>query len=123
MIVQQICRFPDSPTRLWDLKNIQAICNHPDSRENRTMKLTTILIVLFSAAVLEAGGDAIIRLGLRNSAPLIKTLLFVAGGLVLFSYGWVVNTAPWNFGQLIGIYIVFFFVVAQILSWLVFAQP
>jgi len=86
------------------------------------MKPTTLL-VLFTAAILEAGGDAFVRSGLRTSAPSIKTLLFVAGGLVLFSYGWVVNTAPWDFGQLIGIYISFFFVVAQIISWLVFAQP
>ena len=42
--------------------------------------------------------------------------------IVLFLYGWTVNSPPWNFGRLLGLYVVFFFVVAQILSWIVFKQ-
>ena len=33
------------------------------------------------------------------------------GGLVLFSYGYLVNSPPWDFGRLLGVYIVCFFVV------------
>ena len=86
------------------------------------MKLTTTLLILFSAAVLEAGGDAVIRAGLHAASPGFRALLFLAGGLILFSYGWVVNAPPWDFGRLLGVYVVFFFVVAQLISWLVFGQ-
>jgi small multidrug resistance family-3 protein len=34
-----------------------------------------------------------------------------------------VNAPPWDFGRLLGIYVVFFFVIAQLISWLVFNQP
>ena len=86
------------------------------------MKPATTLLVLFTAAVLEAGGDALVRSGLHASSIAIKSMFFIAGGLVLFSYGWVVNAPPWDFGRLLGIYVVFFFVVAQLISWLVFSQ-
>jgi len=33
-----------------------------------------------------------------------------------------VNAPPWDFGRLLGLYVVFFFVIAQLLSWLVFKQ-
>jgi small multidrug resistance family-3 protein len=33
-----------------------------------------------------------------------------------------VNAPPWDFGKLIGIYVVFFFSIAQLISWLVFKQ-
>ena len=48
--------------------------------------------------------------------------LFLLGGIILFAYGWVVNAPPWNFGQLIGLYVVFFFIAAQLISWFAFAQ-
>ena len=34
----------------------------------------------------------------------------------------VVNKPAWDFGRLLGIYVVFFFIVAQLISWLVFNQ-
>jgi drug/metabolite transporter superfamily protein YnfA len=86
------------------------------------MKLTTTLLILFTAAVLEAGGDAVVRTGLHAPNGIRRAILFAAGGLVLFSYGWVVNAPPWDFGRLLGVYVVFFFVVAQIISWLAFSQ-
>ena len=83
----------------------------------------TALTILLTAALLETGGDSVIRTGLRASNPFVRTLLFVLGAMVLFSYGYVVNVPSWDFGRLLGIYIVFFFVVAQVLSWAVFHQP
>jgi small multidrug resistance family-3 protein len=79
--------------------------------------------MLFCAAVFEAGGDAMIRHGLRSSAPWQRAVFFLAGAVVLFAYGWTVNRPPWDFGKLLGLYVVFFFVIAQVLSWLVFKQP
>jgi drug/metabolite transporter superfamily protein YnfA len=78
--------------------------------------------LLLLAALLEAGGDALVRLGLRTSVGFTRPLMLCAGGLVLFAYGCVVNAAPWDFGRLIGVYIVFFFLVAQAIAWLVFGQ-
>ncbi len=85
------------------------------------MILLKTLTVLFAAALLEAGGDALVRKGLHASA-LLRTWLLLAGAVLLFVYGWIVNTPPWDFGRLLGVYIVFFFVVAQVLNWLAFGQ-
>jgi len=48
--------------------------------------------------------------------------MFGAAAIILFAYGWTVNAPPWDFGRLLGLYVVFFFVIAQLLSWLVFKQ-
>ena len=77
---------------------------------------------LLAAALLEAGGDALIRLGLRR-AGISALALLAAGALLLFCYGYSVNAPPWEFGRLLGVYIVFFFVIGQLVSWLVFKQP
>jgi len=82
----------------------------------------TTVLVLFVASLLEAGGDALIRGGLRGSQTAIRILLFAAGAVVLFTYGCVVNAPSWTFGRLLGRYVVFFFVTAQILSWVAFGQ-
>lgn len=86
------------------------------------MKHSTMILVLLLAALLEAGGDALVRMGLRSSAATPKLLLFAAGAVVLFLYGWTVNSPPWDFGRLLGLYVVFFFLIAQLISWLVFHQ-
>jgi drug/metabolite transporter superfamily protein YnfA len=78
---------------------------------------------LFVAALLEASGDAIVRLGLHTSPALRRVLLLAAGGLILFAYGCVVNVPAWGFGRLLGVYVVFFFLIAQAIDWIVFGQP
>ena len=85
------------------------------------MSLILTLVFLFAAAVLEAGGDAFVRSALHSRGA-ARVLLMLAGAMVLFAYGYVVNKPPWDFGQLLGVYVVFFFVVAQLLAWLVFHQ-
>jgi drug/metabolite transporter superfamily protein YnfA len=86
------------------------------------VRQTTALLILFAAAVLEAGGDALVRSGLHASASSTRLLFWLVGAAVLFAYGYVVNAPPWDFGRLLGIYVVFFFVVAQMISWGVFHQ-
>jgi len=86
------------------------------------MSRTTTVLILLLAAVLEAGGDAIVRYGLHRSSPFTRVAIFLVGAIVLFSYGITVNSPPWDFGRLLGLYVVFFFVVAQLLSWIVFQQ-
>lgn len=85
------------------------------------MNLYLSLLTLLLAAVLEAGGDALVRAGLQAS-PLKRGLLFATGAVVLFAYGYTVNAPPWQFGKLLGIYVVLFFLVAQAIAWVVFQQ-
>jgi len=85
------------------------------------MTKTTAILILLAAALLEAGGDAVVRTGLHTSGT-ARTLWFLAGAIVLFAYGWVVNSPPWDFGKLLGIYVVFFFLVAQTINWIFFKQ-
>ena len=87
------------------------------------MNRTTSILILALAALLEAGGDAVVRSGIHSSAPAMRTALLMLGAVVLFTYGWTVNAPPWDFGKLLGLYVVFFFIAAQLISWLVFAQP
>jgi small multidrug resistance family-3 protein len=79
------------------------------------------LAVLFLAALLEAGGDALIRKGIHASAAL-RICFLLAGAVVLFAYGCTVNAPPWDFGRLLGVYVVFVFVAAQIINRLAFGR-
>jgi len=80
------------------------------------------LAVLLGAAVLEAGGDAVMRVGLHKQIPGQRLLFFGLAAGLLFAYGWTVNAPPWDFGKLLGIYVVFFFLVAQLISWVFFKE-
>jgi small multidrug resistance family-3 protein len=86
------------------------------------MRYFAALTLLVAAAVLEAGGDALVRLGLHSSLTARRTLFLAAGGLLLFGYGCLVNGPPWDFGRLIGVYVVLFFLMAQAIGWFVFGE-
>jgi small multidrug resistance family-3 protein len=80
------------------------------------------LLILFIAAVLEAGGDALVRMGLHSSTLVKRVEFILLGGIVLLSYGLVVNLPKWDFGQLLGIYVTLFFLVAQLINYFAFGQ-
>ena len=84
------------------------------------MSAPLTLLILFVAALLEAGGDALVRRGLHANMGLARFLFFSIGAAVLFSYGYVVNSPPWKFGELLGVYVVLFFITAQLISYFVF---
>ena len=83
------------------------------------MSTPVALMVLFAAAVLEAAGDALVRKGLHATAA-ARVAFWVAGAAVLLAYAYMVNAPKWDFGRLLGVYVAFFFVVAQLINWLVF---
>ncbi len=80
------------------------------------------LVILLVAAILEAGGDALVRVGLQSAAPVKRFEYILLGGLVLLSYGLVVNLPAWDFGRLLGIYVTLFFLVAQVINYVGFGQ-
>lgn len=86
------------------------------------MPLGPALLLLSLSAVLEAGGDALVRMGLLGTdrAPATRAGFLAAGALVLFGYGLSVNLPAWDFGRLLGVYVALFFVVAQIINRLAF---
>ena len=86
------------------------------------MTRPAVLAVLLAAAVLEAGGDALIRIGVREHSGVARGVFLVCGALVLAAYGLTVNLPSWDFGRLLGIYVVCFFLVAQVISVVVFHQ-
>jgi small multidrug resistance family-3 protein len=86
------------------------------------MRYGTSMVLLFVAAALESGGEAIMRSGIQGRTMIQQSLFFVAGGLILTAYGYVVNAPPWQFGRLLGVYVTIFFLVAQSIAWLAFAE-
>ena len=78
----------------------------------------SIGFVLLAAAFLEVGGDALVRWGLKSG----RVLGFVLGASMLFAYSLLVNQPKWDFARLLGIYIVLFFIVSQIIGVLVFQE-
>ncbi len=76
------------------------------------------LTLLVLAAVLEVAGDALIRGGLKSGGA----ALMAAGVAVLGIYGFTVNLTKLDFGRLMGLYIVLFFVVSQAVSVLLFKE-
>lgn len=78
--------------------------------------------ILALAAFLEVFGDACFQSGLYRSVGSVRAGWFVAGTVVLASYGVFVNVPQWDFGKLLGVYVALFFVVAQILAKVRFQQ-
>jgi small multidrug resistance family-3 protein len=60
------------------------------------------------AALLEVGGDAVIRAGLRGGGIAV----LAAGCAMLGCYGVVVNLVRWDFSRLLGVYVAVFALVS-----------
>jgi len=77
--------------------------------------MTAVWLLL--AALLEVGGDAAMRIGLRG-----QVWGYLLGALLLALYGLLVNQPALGFGRLLGLYIVVFFVVSQAIAWAIFGE-
>ena len=78
--------------------------------------------VLLVAAFLEAYGDSCFQQGLHRASGFARYGSFALGALALALYGLTVNTPPWDFGRLLGLYVVLFFLVSQVLAKVRFQQ-
>jgi drug/metabolite transporter superfamily protein YnfA len=74
--------------------------------------------IFAASAVLEVGGDALIRAGLRGG----RLALVVAGFLVLGSYGVLLNTMTWDFTRLLGTYVAVFALTSALFGCFVFRE-
>lgn len=75
-------------------------------------------LVFLAAALLEVGGDAAIRKGLRGNAwPLVA-----AGFATLGGYGLMVNLVRWDFSKLLGVYVAVFAAVSVLAGRFVFHE-
>jgi hypothetical protein len=79
-------------------------------------------VVLALAAYLEVQGDACFQAGLYHSSGGKRIGWFVAGAIVLVFYSLFLNSSQVDFGKLLGIYVILFFLVAQVVAKLQFQQ-
>ena len=75
-------------------------------------------LIFVAAALLEVGGDAVVRKGLRGGG-----LLIIAAGMIMLGvYGVVVNSVKWDFSRLLGVYVAIFAVLAVAFGRIVFKE-
>jgi small multidrug resistance family-3 protein len=84
------------------------------------MKALIPFLFLLLATTLEVSGDALVRLGIYNYAGWMRVGIMLAGACFLFGYGFSLNLAPLEFGQVVGLYIATLFVVWQVINLIVF---
>ena len=80
------------------------------------------LLILTLAAFLEAYGDSSFQTALYRSSGMSRAIAILGGIASLTAYGLVVNAARWDFGKLLGAYVVVFFLLAQIFAQVRFGQ-
>jgi hypothetical protein len=78
------------------------------------------LVFLVIATLLEAGGDAIVRMAIYDHVGVARIGLFIAGAALLFGYGTFLNLAPLEFGRVVGLYLATLFVVWQVINFVAF---
>lgn len=79
-------------------------------------------LVLALAAYLEVYGDACFSSGLWHASGMRRLGWYVVGATVLIAYSLFLNSSQIDFGKLLGIYVMLFFVIAQIVAKLKFHQ-
>jgi small multidrug resistance family-3 protein len=82
-----------------------------------------IFLFLIVATALETFGDAIVRIGIGQTAWLPRSGLFLAGALLLFGYGFSLNLAPIEFSRVVGLYIATLFIMWQLVNLIMFRSP
>jgi len=80
------------------------------------------ILILLVAAFLEAYGDSCFQSALYRSSGASRAIAFAGGAASLAAYGLVVNLPRWEFGKLLGAYVVLFFLLAQAVAWVRFGQ-
>jgi len=78
------------------------------------------VVFLLVATLLEVTGDALIRKGMYDHTGAMRLGLLLLGAALVFGYGFTLNLAPLEFGQVVGLYIATLFVVWQAINFIAF---
>jgi drug/metabolite transporter superfamily protein YnfA len=70
------------------------------------------------AAIFEVGGDAVIRMGIKNN----NVVVMIFGALSLAGYGLIVNTLQWDFSIILGVYVAVFALAGVLFGRFVFRE-
>lgn len=84
------------------------------------MRSVPVVVILLIATILEVSGDAVVRSGLFQHTGAMRVAIMLAGAALLFGYGTFLNLAPFEFNQVVGLYMAVLFVVWQIINFLAF---
>jgi len=109
--------------RCWRLCGRGESGRNPESVKSTMIKALQnipIPLLLLIATTLEVSGDAVVRLAIYQNFGLVRVMWFLAGAALLLGYGFFLNTAPVEFGRIVGLYIATLFIVWQIINLLVF---
>jgi hypothetical protein len=79
-----------------------------------------IPLLLLIATILEVSGDAIVRAAIYQHTGVSRVSWLLGGATLLFGYGAFLNTAPVDFGRVVGLYIATLFVVWQVINFIAF---
>jgi len=78
------------------------------------------IFFLIVATALEVSGDAIIRKTIYEHTGVARISFGLIGTLLLFGYGFFLNLAPVEFGEVVGLYIATLFIMWQVISYITF---
>ena len=78
------------------------------------------IVYLLIATALEVSGDAMVRKAIFEHQGITRVAWMLAGAALLFGYGFSLNLAPLEFGQVVGLYIATLFVMWQIITFFAF---
>ncbi len=79
-----------------------------------------VFLFVLGATIVEALGDAVLRIALHQSLLPSRIGLFVLGAALLTLYGTSLNLAPVEFATVTGMYVATLFVVFQIVNFALF---
>lgn len=78
------------------------------------------VVLLLAATILEVSGDAVVRTAIYNHVGFGRAGLIFSGAALLLGYGTLLNLAPLEFGQVVGLYLATLFVVWQVVNFVAF---
>jgi hypothetical protein len=76
--------------------------------------------LLLAATILEVSGDAVVRTAIYHHVCHARVGLFFTGAALLLGYGTLLNLAPLEFGQVVGLYLATLLVVWQVVNFVAF---
>jgi hypothetical protein len=113
------CQFRERPPGI--LPNTVPIVTHPELRTvPNALQGIPAVILLLAATILEVSGDAVVRTAIYSHVGLARVGLFFAGAALLLGYGTLLNLAPFEFGQVVGLYLATLLVVWQVINFVAF---